>query len=150
MNITTRALKNPAGVAIIVILCLVLGLVSFTKLPIQLFPDIERPQITIFTSWRQASPAEMESEMLEPQEDVLQGLPGLTSLRTFANSGSSYINLEFTLDTDMDKTLIEVISRMNRVPPLPRDVNPPVISLGGFNGGAPALTYFFFMISILI
>ncbi|MFY8350794.1 efflux RND transporter permease subunit [Pseudoalteromonas sp. SSM20] len=143
MNITTRALKNPAGVAIFVTLCLVLGIVSFTKLPIQLFPDIERPQITIFTSWRQASPAEMESEILEPQEDVLQGLPGLTSLRTFANSGSSFVNLTFTLDTDMDKTLIEVISRMNRVPPLPRDVNPPVISLGGFNGGAPALTYFF-------
>ena len=143
MNITARALKNPAGVAILVTLCLVLGVVSFTKLPIQLFPDIERPQITIFTSWRQASPTEMESEILEPQEDVLQGLPGLTSLRTTANPGSSFINLEFSLDTDMDKTLIEVISRMNRVPPLPRDVNPPVISLGGFNGGSPALTYFF-------
>lgn len=143
MNITTTALKNPAGVAIIVTLCLVLGWVSFNKLPIQLFPDIERPQITIFTNWRQASPSEMESEILEPQEDVLQGLPGLTNLVTFANSGSSFINLEFSLEADMDKTLIEVISRMNRLPPLPRDVNPPVISLGGFNGGAPALTYFF-------
>ena len=143
MNITTAALKNPATVAIIVTLCVVLGLVSFTKLPIQLFPDIERPQITVFTMWRQASPTEIESEILEPQEDVLQGLPGLTSLRTFANQGASFINLEFSLETDMDKTLIEVISRMNRLPPLPRDVNPPVISLGGFNGGAPALTYFF-------
>ncbi len=57
--------------------------------------------------------------------------------------GNAWINLEFGLDTDMQKTLIEVISRMNRVPPLPRDALSPNIMLAGSGGDAPALTYVF-------
>lgn len=142
MDITKLALKNASGVAIVVGIITFLGLFSLTELPVQLFPDIERPQISIQTSWRAAAPQEIESEILEPQEEVLQGLPGMTSMSAFANQGNAWINLQFGLDTDMQKTLIEVISRMNRIPPLPRDALSPNISLGG-GGGTPALTYFF-------
>ncbi len=119
MDITKAALKNASGVAIVVGIITFLGLFSLTKLPIQLFPDIERPQISIQTSWRAASPQEIESEILEPQEEVLQGLPGVQGIQAWANQGNAWINLRFDLDTDMQKTLIEVISRMNRIPPLP-------------------------------
>ena len=142
MDITKSALKNASGVGIVVGIIVFLGFFSLTKLPIQLFPDIERPRISIQTSWRAASPQEIESEILEPQEEVLQGIPGLKALVASANRGNSWINLEFGLDTDMQKTLIEVISRMNRIPPLPRDALSPSIMLGG-GGGTPALTYFF-------
>ncbi|MDF2177679.1 efflux RND transporter permease subunit [Aliiglaciecola sp. CAU 1673] len=143
MDITQSALKNASGVAIVVSIVLVLGLISLFQLPVQLFPDIERPQISIQTFWRAASPAEIESEILEPQEEVLQGLPGMRSMSSWANQGNAWINLEFGLETDMQKTLIEVISRMNRIPPLPRDALSPNIMLGGWGGGVPALTYFF-------
>lgn len=143
MNITKAALKNASAVTIIVGIVAFLGLFSLTKLPVQLFPDIERPRIAIQTFWRAASPQEIESEILEPQEEVLQGLPGLTNMNAWANQGGAWINLEFGLDTDMQKTLIEVISRMNRIPPLPRDALKPNIMLGGWGGGSPALTYFF-------
>ncbi len=143
MDITKQALRNASGVATIVGIIVFLGLISLSKLPIQLFPDIERPQIGIQTSWRAASPEEIESEIIEPQEEVLQGLPGLENMAAFANQGNAFINLEFSLETDMQKTLVEVISRMNRIPPLPRDALSPNISLGGGGGDAPALTYFF-------
>jgi multidrug efflux pump subunit AcrB len=145
MDITKAALKNASGVSIAVGIIVFLGLFSLYKLPVQLFPDIERPQISIQTSWRAASPQEIESEIIEPQEEVLQGLPGVTSMTAWANQGMSWINLEFGLETDMQKTLIEVISRMNRIPPLPRDALSPNITLGGGRGGGgqPALTYFF-------
>lgn len=143
MDITKAALKNTSGVAIVVGIIVFMGIYSLFKLPIQLFPDIERPQIAIQTSWRAASPQEIESEILEPQEEVLQGLPGLQNMNAWANQGNSWINLEFGLDTDMQKTLIDVISRMNRIPPLPRDALSPNIMLGGGGGGTPALTYFF-------
>ena len=130
MDITKLALKNASGVAIVVGIITFLGLFSLTELPVQLFPDIERPQISIQTSWRAAAPQEIESEILEPQEEVLQGLPGMASMSAFANQGNAWINLQFGLDTDMQKTLIEVISRMNRIPPLPRDALSPNISLG--------------------
>ena len=143
MDITKAALKNASGVSIIVGIVAFLGIFSLFKLPVQLFPDIERPQISIQTFWRAASPQEIESEILEPQEEVLQGLPGMTSMRAWANQGNAWINLQFGLETDMQKTLVEVISRMNRIPPLPRDALSPNIMLGGWGGGTPALTYFF-------
>jgi len=143
MQLTKTALKNPASVAVGVTLILLIGLISLTNLPVQLFPEIERPRIAIQTQWRSASPSEIESEIIEPQEQVLRGIPGLVQMNAFANRGNSFINLEFNVDTNMEQTLIEVISRMTRIPPLPRDATPPQIMLGGFGGGTPALTFFF-------
>ncbi|MEW6982638.1 efflux RND transporter permease subunit [Colwelliaceae bacterium 6471] len=143
MKLTSSALTSPAAVAVSVALILLVGLLSLFKLPVQLFPDIERPRIAIQTFWRAASPQEVESELIEPQEQVLRGIPGLSSMNAFANRGNAFINLEFGVDTNMDQTLIEVISRMTRVPSLPRDATPPRIMLGGFGGGTPALTFFF-------
>jgi len=143
MKLTSSALTSPAAVAVGVSLILLVGLLSLFKLPVQLFPDIERPRIAVQTFWRAASPQEVESELIEPQEQVLRGIPGLTAMNAFANRGSSYINLEFNVGTNMDQTLIEVISRMTRVPSLPNDALPPRIMLGGFEGANPALTFFF-------
>jgi multidrug efflux pump subunit AcrB len=144
MNLTAKSLANPSGVAVGVAVVLVFGVVSVGKLPVQLFPDIERPQISIQTGWRAASPREVESELLEPQEEVLQGLPGLKQLEANASPGGSWINLTFNLDTDMEQTLIDVISRLNRLPPLPRDATPPSLALGGWGGGSnESLSWFF-------
>ena len=77
MDITATSLKNPAAIAVGAVLVLLLGVYSLSSLPIQLFPDIENPRITIQTNWRAASPKEIESEIIEPIENVLQGLPGV-------------------------------------------------------------------------
>lgn len=143
MNLTASSLKNPAGVAVAIAVILFFGAYSLTKLPVQLFPDIENPSIAIQTGWRAASPREIESEIIEPIEAVLRGLPGLQEMGAYANAGGAWVQLEFGLDTDMQRTLIDVISRMNRLDPLPRDADQPVIMLGGGDGDAPALTYFF-------
>ena len=143
MNLTSSSLKNPAGIAVAVAVILFFGAYSLTKLPVQLFPDIENPRISIQTGWRAASPREIESEIIEPIESVLRGLPGLKEMGAFANAGNAWINLEFGLETDMQRTLIDVISRMNRLDPLPRDATQPMIMMGGGQGDTPALTYFF-------
>ncbi|MCW8833055.1 MAG: efflux RND transporter permease subunit, partial [Colwellia sp.] len=80
MKLTQSALTSPAAVAVGVALILLVGTLSLFKLPVQLFPDIERPRIAIQTFWRAASPKEIESEIIEPQEQVLRGIPGLTSM----------------------------------------------------------------------
>jgi len=146
MNLTANALRNPAATAVAVAIVILFGLYSLSRLPVQLFPDIESPQITIQTGWRAASPKEMESEIIEPIEAVLQGLPGMQEMSATANAGFSWINLSFGIETDMQKTLIEVISRMNRLDPLPRDASQPVITLGGGGGGTPALTWYFLQV----
>ena len=58
--------RSPIGVIVIAIFVTLLGLLSLWRLPLQLFPDIERPELSIQTNWRAASPEEVESELLEP------------------------------------------------------------------------------------
>ncbi|MEM1092799.1 MAG: efflux RND transporter permease subunit, partial [Pseudomonadota bacterium] len=146
MKLTDAAVANPAAVGVVVAIVALFGLTSLTSLPIQLLPDIEQPQMSVWTGWRAASPKEVESEILEPQERVLQGLPGLEALQGNANNGGAFVGLRFSLGTDMQQTMLEVISRMNRLPPLPADAEQPVVNLGqGFGGGNAnnQLTWFF-------
>ena len=143
MGFTKICLKNPAAVAVGVALVFFVGFVSLQRLPLQLFPSIERPQLSIQTFWRAASPQEVESEIIEPLEEVLEGLPGLDSLQAFAGSGGAFINMEFVLSTDMDTTLLDVISRLNRLPPLPADADPPRLVMGGGGNANETLSFFF-------
>jgi len=142
MKLTDASLRNPAAVAVAVVMVCAFGLMSLLDLPLQLFPDIERPQMSIQTNWRAASPQEMESEIVEPIEAVMQGLPGLEEIESNVNAGNSRINLTFAVGSDMDAMLVEVLSRMNRLPPLPRDATPPVVQAGADNANS-SLTYFF-------
>src|SRR5436190_558856 len=92
MNLTETSLRNPAGVLVAILMVALLGIFALVKLPIQLFPDIEEPVISISTSWRAAAPEEIESQILEPQERALQGLRGMQSLNAFANGGNGFNN----------------------------------------------------------
>jgi multidrug efflux pump subunit AcrB len=142
MKLTEASLSNPAAVAVAVALVCLFGGLALDGLPLQLFPDIERPQMTVQTSWRAASPQELESEIVEPIENVLQGLPGLEEMESNVNGGGSWINLTFAIGTDMKAMLVEVLARLNRLPPLPRDADPPVVQIGSDDANA-SLTYFF-------
>ena len=145
MKLIETSLKNPIAVGMVVLLVAVFGFLSLRELPLQLFPDIDRPQISIQTNWRAASPEEVESELLEPQEQVLQGLPGMEELDGNAGSGGSNINLTFAIGTDMKNALVEVIGRLNRVRSIPKDADRPVVQLGGNNGNANDSLSFFFV-----
>ncbi len=144
MQLTDKSLKNPAAVIVIAMMALVLGVVMLTRLPVQLFPDIERPQLGVQVFWRAASPSEIESEIIEPVEEVMQGVPGLLEMRSFSNPSSGFVSLEFDLEADMDHALIEVISRLNRLPPLPADADRPrVVMNGGGGASSETLIYLF-------
>jgi multidrug efflux pump subunit AcrB len=141
MGITEKAIRNPAGVAVAVAIITLFGLFSLGKLPVQLFPDIDLPQLNVQANWRAASPREVESEILEPMEEVLQGLPGMRVMEANAYNGGANINLQFNLDTNMQATLMDVIGRLNRLPPMPADADPPVVQLGGRGSANGALTW---------
>ena len=70
MTITEKAVSNPAGVAVAVAIIALFGLFSLFQLPIQLFPDIDLPQLSVQANWRAASPREVEAELLEPLQSV--------------------------------------------------------------------------------
>jgi len=142
-GLTTAALKSPAAVAVGVAVAILFGAFALYSLPIQLFPDIDRPQIGIETDWRAETPREVESQLVQPEEDVLQGLPGLQEMDGYSNSGGGYISLTFALGTDMRSTLVDVIGRLNRLPPLPADAQRPFVQLANTQDSNATLLYIF-------
>lgn len=140
MKLTRLGLGNPVAVVVGVLLAIMFGLISLNRLPIQLTPEVERPQITITTAWRAAAPEEVESEIIEPQEDVLRGLPGMTEMLARAQRGRGSITITFQIGTDLRRALLEVLSRLNRVQRYPADANEPTISSIG--GRSRAIAWF--------
>ncbi|MEJ2172772.1 MAG: efflux RND transporter permease subunit [Woeseiaceae bacterium] len=136
MNLTRLAISNPVAVIAAMLLVLLMGIVALTGLPIQMIPDVQRPFIQINTGWRAAAPEEVESEILEPQEDVLRGIPGLEKIVSEASMGYANIDLMFSVDTELQRALIEVINRLNQVPRYPTDVTEPQIYAGQSSFGA--------------
>ena len=124
------SLANPVAIAIAAAVVLLLGLLSMSRIPAQLLPQIEKPVITVINAWPGASPKEIESELTVPVEEVLQGTPGMTELVSWSMPNFGFMQLEFALETDMTRTLIEVISRLNRLRPLPANAERPQVSLG--------------------
>ena len=131
MNLTRLSLSNPVAVAVAVLLVLLFGLISLGRLPIQLTPEVQEPEITISTTWRAAAPEEVESEIVEPQEDALRGLPGATKVLSEASRGQGKVTLTFAVGTDLRRALLEVMSRLNRVARYPTDADEPIISTVG-------------------
>jgi multidrug efflux pump subunit AcrB len=134
--------RSPIGLIVVALFVLLVGFLSLRRLPLQLFPDINRPQLSIYAGWRTASPEEVESELLEPLEEVMQGMPGVEEIEGNADVGGARLNLRFALGTDMKNALVEVIGRLNRLKPLPRDADRPSVSLGGDDTNQ-TLTWFF-------
>ncbi|MGL1955852.1 MAG: efflux RND transporter permease subunit [Colwellia sp.] len=141
MNLTAPALKNPTAVIVAILLVALFGAISLFKLPIQLTPDISKPEITISTGWRSAAPEEMEAEIIERQEDVLKGLQGLESLVSTSSQGSGEITLLYRTGINLERALIDVMSALNQVPNYPPDATEPVISVGG-NNSFTAIAWF--------
>ncbi len=131
MIITRAALGNPVATLVGVLLVIMFGLISLSRLPIQLTPEVEQPEITITTTWRAAAPEEVEAEIIEPQEKVLRGLPGMTELLSNARRGQGEISIKFVVGFDLQRGLVEVLNRLNRVPRYPEDADEPVLSTVG-------------------
>ena len=93
MNFTSLCTRHWPSVAVAVALVGLFGLLSITALPIQLLPTIEQPQVSIQNFWRAAAPEEMESTIIEPQENVLRNTPGVTDISSFISRGAGFVTL---------------------------------------------------------
>lgn len=136
MNLTRTSLKSPAAVLVILTLIVLFGIMSIFKLPIQLTPTIEQPQITIFSGWRQAAPEEIESVIIEPLENAVKNTPGALEVNTQINRGNGVISLSFEVGADMQQAMLDVLTSLNQAPPLPLDALDPIVTAGGGNPGA--------------
>ncbi len=121
------SIKQPITVAVGVILVVLAGILSFTRVPVQMAPEVESVVIAVTTTWENSSPQEIETEVVDEQEEVLQGIAGLVAMTSLSQSGQGQIRLEFRTGTDIDDAMSEVDQKLSQVPNYPQGVDRPVI-----------------------
>jgi len=131
MDIVGHSIRNPVSVTVGVILVVLFGLIGLNRLPVQLTPDVETPQITVSTTWTGATPYEIEKEVIDNQEEALKGLQGLTKMESASYNGYGEITLSFTLETDLDDALLRVSNKLNEVTDYPDTADRPKIEAAG-------------------
>ena len=131
MNIIRLAIERPIAVVAAVLMALMFGYVALTQIPIQLAPDVEKPVITVTTSWPGAAPVEIEREIVNQQEDVFRGLEGMERMTSRSEDGRGRITLEFSLQTNMDRALLLVANRLDGIDDYPDEANEPRLSTAG-------------------
>ena len=131
MNLIKFSILKPVTVIVGMLLLILFGVIGFRQLPVQLTPDVERPQITVRTVWTGATPYEVEKDVVEAQEKVLKGIQGLTMLESSSYNNLGEITLTFAVGTDIDAALLRVSNKLNEVPRYPQNVEKPVIDPSG-------------------
>ncbi|MGF1502710.1 MAG: efflux RND transporter permease subunit [Paracoccaceae bacterium] len=125
------AIERPIAIVAAVLMAVMFGALALSKIPIQLTPDVRKPVIEVNTTWAGAAPAEVEREIVNPQEQELQGLPGLEEIESSASTGNAQITLRFGIGTDMDRSLLLVSNRLDRVTGYPDEADEPRLSTSG-------------------
>ncbi|PSL42408.1 HAE1 family hydrophobic/amphiphilic exporter-1 [Salsuginibacillus halophilus] len=115
MKLSNFSIRRPTFTIVIMVLFIVLGAVSLTRLPMQLFPDIEAPAAAVVTNYQGAGPEEVVEEVTEPLESELATVSGLNNITSQSSEGTSLILLEFSWDTDIGDVENDIISDINAV-----------------------------------
>ncbi|MEM8551960.1 MAG: efflux RND transporter permease subunit, partial [Pseudomonadota bacterium] len=131
MNIIRYSIERPIAVISAVLMALLFGYLALTTIPIQLTPDVRKPVITVTTDWPGSAPIEVEREIVNKQEDELKGLEGLDSMTSASRTDQAEITLEFKVGTNMDRALLLVSNRLDRVSGYPAEADEPILATSG-------------------
>ncbi len=131
MNAIRFSIEKPVTVIVGIIFVVLFGWIGLTSMPYQLSPTVIEPEITVTTSWPGATPYEIEREIIEEQEKVLKGIPGLFEMASSSFNNQGTVTLKFSIGTDVDGALLRVSNKLDEVPAYPDNVNKPVISATG-------------------
>lgn len=131
MNIIRFSILKPVTILAGIIMLLMFGIISLTRLPYQLSPTVIEPEIQVKTTWRGATPYEIEREIIEEQEDTLKGLPDLIEMESEARNSQGSVTLRFKVGTSVEQALLRVTNKINEVPSYPAGVDNPVVNASG-------------------
>ncbi|MBI3468469.1 MAG: efflux RND transporter permease subunit, partial [Planctomycetes bacterium] len=128
MQLVEAFVRNPVKVSVGVLLVFLFGAIAIVRMPMQLTPEVDIPTLTIETRWPGASPQEIESDIIQEQEEQLQSVEGVTKMTSESMDSLGRIILEFAVGTDMSQALLLTNTRLQQVPEYPENVDKPVIT----------------------
>ena len=109
------SVKKPFTIAVGVIITLILGFVSFSKMTTDLLPSVDLPYVMVNVPYPGANPEKVESNVTKPLEQVLATTSGLKNISSTSSENSSVIMLEFNEDVNMDSTMLEINSKIDMI-----------------------------------
>jgi hydrophobic/amphiphilic exporter-1 (mainly G- bacteria), HAE1 family len=122
-------IRRPVFATMIVLSLVVIGVAGYLHLDVDRFPSVDLPTVRVYTRLPGASPAEMESQVSQPIEEVLNTIEGIDELRSINGSGNAFTVVTFDLKRDIDAAAQDVRDRVATVVrDLPRDTDPPTIA----------------------
>jgi len=128
MALSDLSIRRPVATTMLYLAVGVLGAVSFARLPIDLLPDVSFPTLSVWTTYPDAGPAEVERFVTEPVEAVVSRVPAVRTVDSRSREGQSLVRLQFHWGTDMEFAMLHVRERLdNLVGSLPESAERPVI-----------------------
>lgn len=129
VNISSWAIKNPVATLVLFLFLSLAGWFSFRALPVQDFPDIDLPSVTVTASLPGATPSQVETEITRKIEDSISTLGSIQHIQSIVNEGTSSTTVMFELEKNSQEAVDDVRDAVSRVrSDLPQDVQEPVIT----------------------
>lgn len=115
MKIVDFSVKRPVAITILVAVSLILGFFTFSKIPVDLYPEMNYPLAAVITSYPGAGPEEVESQITKPLEGVLNNMSNVEEIQSTSSEGSSMILISFNWGTNMDSAAMDIREKIGFV-----------------------------------
>ncbi|CUH97031.1 putative membrane protein [Propionispora sp. 2/2-37] len=129
MILTNISLKRPVFASVTILALVLLGLVSYTSLNLEEYPDVTFPVVTVTVEYPGANPEQVDSKIVQKIEDAVSSAQGVKHITSNAYEGMAYTIVEFTLETSPTVAAQDVRDKISKIRgDLPDDAEEPVIS----------------------
>ncbi len=135
MNISELSLRRPVLATVMSLFLILFGVIGFNFLGIREYPAIDPPLVSVMTSYAGANADIIESQITEPLEKSINGIPGIRTITSSSSVGSSMISVEFNLSSNLEAAANDVRDKVSQaVRNLPQDIDsPPVVTKADAN-----------------
>lgn len=130
MSLSTISIKRPVLTIVMNVAIILFGIIGYTFLGVREFPSIDPAQISVRTNYTGANADIIESQITEPLEKAINSIDGIRNITSSSNQGSSFINIEFNLEKNLEEAANDVRDKVSQaIRQLPEDIDaPPVVS----------------------
>ncbi|HEV8353876.1 MAG TPA: efflux RND transporter permease subunit [bacterium] len=134
MSLSDLSIRRPVLVLMVIGALMVLGIISYTRLPVELFPNVQFPFVTVLTSYPGAGPEEVATLITRPIEEQVSSLTNVRRVSSSSAEGLSIVGIEFNLGTDIAVATADVRQRVDLVKgTFPRDAHDPTVQKFDFS-----------------